>query len=206
MRDMSRADLVSIAALLALGGWVAVSGGLLDEEIAALNRNSGAVMAVAASLTALATGVLAWLNQSTRKLYELEQKRSQANEVRIAGECGRAQSDIESWHRRWERYADEFGDSPIEDALRFNIYLEETRTKIEQLEGDVEGWTRSTNDPDAVYWLGLVTRSTDIALLAIPDEDTDLTRQGFDEWAEKIAEALDHVSENLELAYARLGE
>lgn len=114
-------DQVAIGALSALSLMVAIGGGFLDPLIDALNSNSGAIMVVAATLTAGVTVALVFLNRSSWRLYELERNRDEAIQARIADECSRAQSKVSRLARRWRRI--EFpGENQIVEAFEFTFF------------------------------------------------------------------------------------
>lgn len=190
MRELHPADVAGIAALLVIGLLVALYGGLLEEEIAALNENSGAVMALAATVTAAATLALAWLNRSTWKLYQLERERDSANQLRIAERCKRAASRSQYVEQNWEELSEtDWSDLRTEGerpVLTFRVQLDRTRELLADLDQSLSRWVRECRDPEAVKSLIRAHRAVRSAKGSLPDESEDPAEQGRERWSQWI--------------------
>lgn len=203
---MDKTDAVSFAALLLLAFAIALSGGLLDPIIHSFNENQGAVMGFAALVTAGATVVLAILNRSSWKLYELERKRVRSTRVRIADRCRQAHSRVQRLRRRWAEFGDQAGQNPIQDALMFNWYIEQTQEMLDDLKPDVSAWSQECREPEATRWLVRARRTCDTARRSLPDEPGDWDRHPMEDWVEWIDAPLDLLEEELDWIVSHLEE
>lgn len=204
MEDVKLYDVVALTALGLLALAIALFGGLLDPLIHELNKNSGAIMALAAVVTAGATVLLVFLNRATWGLYQRELDQDKANRIRLAGECREAERRVRVARRQWERFQDRDLED-IREALHFNHALQRTQDLLEDLEPSVERWTQEVRTPDLARLFSLIRQSRTSAELTLPREDQDPTElHSLVEWAEFIEPALHLLETNLEIGRKRL--
>lgn len=212
MRDLPPSEILSISALLLIGLLVALVSGGLDPLLDFLNTNSGAVMAVATTVTALATGVLAWLNRSTLKLYELERKRDAANQVRIKGRCRHTLERVDALLRGWKGLLDRRG---IDDDLSeeekkekelhgFEIMASTSRERVKDLQRFAELGAQECRDPESARKLGEVRRLAYERKVRLPHPDQGTTRERRDRWARVSIDQLTPLQEALQRAVEAL--
>lgn len=206
MRHLHPSDVVAIAALLLIGLLVALVSGGLNPLLDFLNTNSGAVMAVAATVTALATGALAWLNRSTLKLYELERKRDAANQVRLEGRCRHALDKVDQLIRGWRNLIERVGidenlpeeEREEEERRRFKVLANDSRESLKDIKNLSERWAQECRDPKSTRKLGQVRRSARERQIRIPLPKQGQSRQMRDRWAEVTIDQLEPLQELLQ--------
>lgn len=174
--------------------------GFFPQSIAFLNENQGAVMGVAALITACATVALVFLNRASWRLYEREMERDEANRVRLTAECERAKRRIEFVQLDWEQVL-ATRDEPIQQSFLLNHALDRTRDLLSDLEPDVARWIQEARRPDVARRLGGIKQSIYTARAVVPTENQDPTRHDDPgNLAERINVVLDVLKSTAGLA------
>lgn len=133
---------VFLVILAALG-----NEGVLDPIVQALNSNSGAVIAAASVITALATVVVAAWGWGNWKMYQIEARRREADVYRLTKRLRDLGFQIGRIHTLWVRLrdADEWERPDLYDEAR-----EATLPTLEKLEKAVEEVRQNSDDPEII--------------------------------------------------------